>query len=736
MVLSPRMKNKAFLILAFVLGIAGSVRSDDVGIVEVRFIEEAINIYVLEVDIPPTLLNTINLPILPKHWAFIGNPEKIMVGSKMVVRFRFTSGAEPPTDQDEILLYWQRTGVVLTSYWLDGNSKRLFINRDLTGIRVKVADLHDVVITNVALAKRSIAAAINEVSQYFMLYLLLIIACVSLSSQYSIKNMILALVFGHGISLLATDLGIPPIFPEGFHLLLGLTALLFLLSALGNTKTSAQLWPLLLVIGVMQGLNFSGPDFGQTVSLSREHQVLAHFTYNSFFDIIFALAVPVLAYGVNRFNKASSLQKWQKPILYLMGGLVVTQMLFALPELLRSNEPLAQKELPQFSPNSTVNPNNRAVSKKVELQYPLMGYVTLTPFEIRCEWLIRAKDLNLETRRTAEGENIIPIANQAALKDDILNRLLQQTKMTVDNTIAAPAYTNVHFVSVATYGVTIKQNPTTELLEDAVLGLTLAYSVDEAPEAVKLELLGDVARNYTVPIAFTDPWGTELRTLSKDNTNANWKRRMAGFRRPVIKAVNISTINWSPISITLIVLALIIYLFVNNGPLAVHKNKLIVVTILLAIITYPFFRSSIPNALAKQAVSNTASIEALGNLLTNIYRAFDYRTEEAIYDKLAISATGDQLAEIYLEHRSSMELEERGGARANVDDVEILKTNSIEPNDEGFTINAIWTISGSVNHYGHIHYRKNRYNAIVNIIESNGIWKINNIDMIEETRLL
>lgn len=62
----------------------------------------------------------------------------------------------------------------------------------------------------------------------------------------------------------------------------------------------------------------------------------------------------------------------------------------------------------------------------------------------------------------------------------------------------------------------------------------------------------------------------------------------------------------------------------------------------------------------------------LGNLLTNVYRAFIVRSEEKVYDRLAISVTGDQLRDIYLENRQSMELENRGGARANVDEINVL----------------------------------------------------------------
>ena len=128
--------------------------------------------------------------------------------------------------------------------------------------------------------------------------------------------------------------------------------------------------------------------------------------------------------------------------------------------------------------------------------------------------------------------------------------------------------------------------------------------------------------------------------------------------------------------------------------------------------------------------------KAMHQLLVNIYRAFDYRTEEAIYDRLAISATGDQLALIYLQHRSAMEIENRGGARASVDDVEILEIDDIRPWEGGLSLRASWMVSGSVNHFGHIHYRKNQYKALIQLASQDGALKIKEIEVEMEERVL
>ncbi len=63
--------------------------------------------------------------------------------------------------------------------------------------------------------------------------------------------------------------------------------------------------------------------------------------------------------------------------------------------------------------------------------------------------------------------------------------------------------------------------------------------------------------------------------------------------------------------------------------------------------------------------------EVVGKLLYNVYRSFDFRQEEAVYDMLAGSVAGPLLESTYLETRRALVLENQGGARARVNEVEL-----------------------------------------------------------------
>jgi len=111
--------------------------------------------------------------------------------------------------------------------------------------------------------------------------------------------------------------------------------------------------------------------------------------------------------------------------------------------------------------------------------------------------------------------------------------------------------------------------------------------------------------------------------------------------------------------------------------------------------------------------------------------------EHAVYDRLERSVIGDELGIIYLQSRGALELEERGGARGRVDVVDVDRVRSVTRNEDGsYSVEADWIVAGSVSHFGHTHYRQNRYRAIVSIVQDNGTWKIAALIVVEQRRLL
>lgn len=101
-------------------------------------------------------------------------------------------------------------------------------------------------------------------------------------------------------------------------------------------------------------------------------------------------------------------------------------------------------------------------------------------------------------------------------------------------------------------------------------------------------------------------------------------------------------------------------------------------------------------------------------LHTQVYRAFDFAQEDAIYDSLARSVDGPLLDWLYTEVYRSLVLQDQGGAVAQVQAVDVLETELLDPPDpaaSAFRLRARWRVTGTVEHFGHAHQRTNTYTA-------------------------
>jgi len=710
--------------------------ADDVGVSEVRLFEEDNNTYVLEVDVSPSLINTIQAPILPEHCSFIGKPERVPVGPLLVVRYRFSSGKRSLQAGDELLLYWQRSGIIITSFWLDGSSKRVFLDRELAGFRVPVNLLRDTDVNREMIFRKSATDALAHLKQFWLVMLLLTAACAAQSSMRQMLKLILAFAGGHGIALLAADVGVPGLFPSLVPPMISLATLFLIAAQLGVETRYRRFWPVLMALGLIHGMAYAGPNFEGSVSLTKMDLLTSRFFYNLVIDVVLILG-SIALFGMIHILNDWKLFPWiRRTSIYAGGGLAVASMLIFLPGIFKPTSFDETSQFANLSGNIGLKSSSSNPSRPVEMDDPMMGFVTITPFEIRCEWLIRVRDFAQVTAVDESGVEFLPIENQESFKMDLVNRLASETHISADGPELQASKICADFVSVSSYGVSTRSNPIPEPLAQAVVGITLAYAVKDAPSEVSIKLSSIPEAVSTLPLAFSDPWGSTPHSLSSENTQAVWQQRLAGFRRPVIQAVHIESGTWPVVSLGLLMIALIVAVRRRHGQHAHHGDAALTILLGAALVLYPFIRVDAPDFISGSVPSEEASSKALNQLLANIYRAFDYQTEEAVYDQLAISATGDQLTGIYLEHQSAMELEDRGGARASVDRVDIMEIRGITIRSEGVMIDASWTVSGSVSHFGHIHYRENLYNANVTLQTQQGTWKISRIEIKEKERIL
>ena len=88
----------------------------------------------------------------------------------------------------------------------------------------------------------------------------------------------------------------------------------------------------------------------------------------------------------------------------------------------------------------------------------------------------------------------------------------------------------------------------------------------------------------------------------------------------------------------------------------------------------------------------------------------------------------------------SLEMKEQSGAIARI---QSIKYDSGEESPRsattvpwpGFEYRSTWTVAGTVEHWGHIHERQNRFNAVFTIEPRDGHWKITRMDIADQKQV-
>ncbi len=111
-------------------------------------------------------------------------------------------------------------------------------------------------------------------------------------------------------------------------------------------------------------------------------------------------------------------------------------------------------------------------------------------------------------------------------------------------------------------------------------------------------------------------------------------------------------------------------------------------------------------------------------LHANIYRAFDYATDNEIYDVLAQSIDGPLLDQVFGDTYRSLVLQEEGGALCRVKTLQVLSADVLHDRRPQHVVRCNWEVEGVVYHWGHSHTRTNAYTAEYDLGPRPAGWRI------------
>ncbi|MCH8082914.1 MAG: hypothetical protein IH885_01640 [Myxococcales bacterium] len=360
---------------------------------------------------------------------------------------------------------------------------------------------------------------------------------------------------------------------------------------------------------------------------------------------------------------------------------------------------------------------------------PMSGFIYVEPYEVRKEIIARPRDLQHWVDLGLANRETIPVEMQGELKRRVAEFLRGRQPVLIDGEPVEPALARINFLE-RTLTTSRVIDPPVELdVYSAILGVIFVYPTEGLPERVTMEwdLWSD--RIQRVPGASVDQAGPMPIFLEPDFQLLEWQNFLKNPELPtllVLEAPPGAPARWMG---RLRWVVLIAALGVSAWWIRAPRRRAAGVAAAWAAAAISFWIAGT----AQQ--SNERNGAVMSGLLHNIYRAFDFRDEERIYDTLAKSVAGDLLTQTYLEARRGLELVNQGGARVKVKEIELVELETEPAASGGFSATATWIVGGSVGHWGHVHQRSNQYRAELDVAPVDGVWKLVGLEILEQERL-
>ena len=369
---------------------------------------------------------------------------------------------------------------------------------------------------------------------------------------------------------------------------------------------------------------------------------------------------------------------------------------------------------------------------------PMNIFLYVEPFEVRKEFVVRPLDLARFMDVDIEAHQQIPADERPEVLKRLADFLKDRARVTIDGQRPEPILDRIHFLK---RGLRMTRVVTPDEPVDgtsAMIGAIFVYPVDGIPKDVRLiwDLFDD--RITRVPASATDEAGPMPSFLTPDDPELHWVNYLKGGTLPGELEVAVPQSNLSmPIALLIGILLALGLLIVAARQRSWALGLVAVALVASGWLAPPIGLIRVPVPASIRPPSGDEAAPTIHALLYNVYRALDFRQEEVVFDRLAQSLSGEVLERVYLEMRKGLRLENQGGARVRVREVELLEVTPQEPTEAGaLRYRTRWNATGSVGHWGHTHMRTNSYDALMTLDRIGKQWKIAGIDILEERRVI
>ena len=360
----------------------------------------------------------------------------------------------------------------------------------------------------------------------------------------------------------------------------------------------------------------------------------------------------------------------------------------------------------------------------------IMSFLTIAPREVRHEIIFRLRDLAGWTKLDLGPSTTLDHAQAAAVIVAAERYFKSLPPLLIDGKAMKPSSVTALFLETGAAGVTPIENATAIDRATALMGVILSYAHSKLPQTVDMtwELFTDAAQR--IPVGVSDPAGPVPDWATPDSPKIKWKNFLKTWTDPQVALVKIGTgraLVLPVLSIALLAVALALVIKAFRSAAGRWRWVAAVCVVVVAAVTLSAFTVSVP---LPGPPGQKAATEISRAILTNTATAM-LETEAAAFAKALDTFVPRQEVEaVGAEIRRGLSVKLPTGARAITDSIEDVKIEKMEPRANGIDVLARWTANMSGGHWGHQHLRRVSYRGLLDLEETDGVWKLRGLTVL------
>jgi hypothetical protein len=311
----------------------------------------------------------------------------------------------------------------------------------------------------------------------------------------------------------------------------------------------------------------------------------------------------------------------------------------------------------------------------------------------------------------------------------------------VDGVPSKPVSARAEFIKIALTGLQVVEVDAKPLdVSTAIIGVILSYPVKRLPKHVSIDWELFNKRIDRIPSMAIDPAGPLSSFITSSEPKIEWQNFLKKYEEP--KVVPISYDDGRSIPVPLLSLALLVVclgsgLFVlssrglpRRGWAALAVSAGVAATLLIRVAVI-----ELDNPLSGPPEKETAA-QIVKRILINVDNAFVEREPAPLRRALAVVVDKDRFRDVKAELDRALAIKVPGGGIARIEDIHnlVIKNVSSIRGVSGFRTLATWTARASGGHWGHAHRRTIHFEALMEITEAKGIWKLSGLTVIAARR--